>query len=374
MAKASPVTLRILKYLGLTKPREAFASHYRTVQYKHNRAIFFVLGLVLMAYGFLNLLLMWIEPLEVRPMKDHYIGGFIALMSIGLVFLLLSRPDNMALAPWYKLAVLVLMSCGIYLNWVDLHHTMDLAAYLLSMLGLGLLFSTTPRTYLILYTGGLIVMLGIGIFLLPRPFNSQNILDIFLYTMVGLVSCLLQEAKRRSNEEMAQDLEHLNAQLKETSLRDPLTGLYNRRFLKEFTEKQLSAMRRSRLCMSVLMLDIDHFKRINDMLGHPAGDSVLKELSEILILGLRESDLVARFGGEEFVMVLPQTDLEHARQVAERLKTAIASNRFSMVPWSIGCSMGVTEAKAEETVDSLVSRVDLLLYEAKKTRDTVVTG
>jgi two-component system cell cycle response regulator len=122
--------------------------------------------------------------------------------------------------------------------------------------------------------------------------------------------------------------------------------------------------------LSVIMVDIDHFKKVNDDYGHQAGDAVLKEVSRRLELGIRTSDMSSRFGGEEFVIVLPETNGESAGYVAERLRMIIEDVEFAIPvePKQITCtaSFGVASLRPDDTAEGLIKRADTCLYKAKE--------
>lgn len=166
-------------------------------------------------------------------------------------------------------------------------------------------------------------------------------------------------------------------QLEELASTDALTGLHNRRFLLERLEEEVKRVRRYGPPLSLLLLDVDHFKKTNDRLGHPAGDEVLKSISRALKSFARETDLVARHGGEEFAILLPSTDEQGARTVAERVRQEI--ERLEIV-WEgktipARVSLGVTALEGEDdTAEQMVSRADQSLYAAKETgRNRVIT-
>ena len=149
------------------------------------------------------------------------------------------------------------------------------------------------------------------------------------------------------------------------SFRDPLTGVHNRRYLLEVLEKQMAISEATDFPLSVLLLDVDHFKQINDKLGNAVGDNVLKELSSLLQLHVRSSDIVARYGGEEFVVLLTNTDLDAAIAIAAKLVDAISLYDFIGVDWHITSSIGVVRHKRGESIERLIERADQLLYQAK---------
>lgn len=168
---------------------------------------------------------------------------------------------------------------------------------------------------------------------------------------------------------MAVRLQEANEQLKALSETDPLTGAYNRRRFLEVADHQLALARRHCFPTSVLIIDFDHFKSVNDDFGHLAGDRVLVEASALIRRTLRESDTLARFGGEEFICLLPHTAREGALMVAQRIREAIRSETFAhdgqrlRVTVSIG---GVTCETSETGLERLTSKADTLLYQAKQ--------
>lgn len=163
-----------------------------------------------------------------------------------------------------------------------------------------------------------------------------------------------------------------NQVLSEVSARDALTGLYNRPYVLEKIESEMNRALRHAAPVSLLMLDIDYFKRINDEYGHPAGDEVLKGVGRVLRESCRVYDVPGRYGGEEFCIVLPETRLGNTTTVAERIRSRLASSPIDAgdVSISVTASIGVAgmEATAEDAVLSaamLIDRADRALYSAK---------
>ena len=157
---------------------------------------------------------------------------------------------------------------------------------------------------------------------------------------------------------------------------DPLTRLPNRRSLTSELEREQALARRGRPRFSVLLLDVDHFKGVNDDRGHAAGDRVLEEIALRLRRRARTSDVVGRWGGEEFLVIAPDTDVDGAQILADALRTAVSESPIPLEsgPLRVTASVGVA-AWERETVDELLSRADLALYEAKAAgRDRVVAA
>ena len=162
------------------------------------------------------------------------------------------------------------------------------------------------------------------------------------------------------------------------SITDPLTGLINRLHFMELALKEAERAMRYRRPLSLMMIDLDHFKAINDHYGHPAGDLVLQRFAEVMRGCCRHHDLIARYGGEEFIILLPETELEGARQTAEKIRTHTRDLAFSnegLKGVEICCSIGVSLLHSDDDgLQALIGRSDKLLYQAKRRgRDQVVT-
>ncbi|AIS57033.1 histidine kinase [Vibrio coralliilyticus] len=167
----------------------------------------------------------------------------------------------------------------------------------------------------------------------------------------------------------------LVATIYDTSIKDELTQLYNRRALEELLPKEIARSSRHKQPLSVLLLDIDHFKKVNDTYGHQAGDRVLRTTGKLLILQTRKDDLSFRYGGEEFLVLLPNTDVEKAVIVAEKLREAI--KRARMLPTNVDsctASFGVTQFNGEDDWQTAIERADQALYSAKENGRNQVTA
>jgi len=159
-----------------------------------------------------------------------------------------------------------------------------------------------------------------------------------------------------------------HAVLLDQSTRDALTGLGNRRTTLEELQGRFDLSQRHNRPLSVIMCDLDHFKNVNDTYGHGGGDYVLKEFGERVRHNLRTSDLAGRIGGEEFLLVLPETDMDGAKLLAERLRAATADHAFDLStgPITVTCSLGVAQRRAEDRDGgALLARADAALYAAK---------
>lgn len=165
---------------------------------------------------------------------------------------------------------------------------------------------------------------------------------------------------------------HLQLEANEKRIRemmhtDPLTGIANRRYLEKKLDEELSRMHRYKNSLTVVMTDIDNFKRINDRYGHPAGDLVIQTYARIIEEEIRSNDFVARVGGEEYLILLPNNDEAGAMAQAERIREALAQYKFEDFPRArVTASFGVICVDPNESASALLNRVDKALYEAKK--------
>ncbi|MGB9811424.1 MAG: GGDEF domain-containing protein [Dictyoglomus turgidum] len=161
------------------------------------------------------------------------------------------------------------------------------------------------------------------------------------------------------------DLSNLNRKLEELSIKDDLTGLYNRRKMDQELEKCLYIWERYNRPFSIIIIDIDDFKKINDTYGHLIGDMVLEKISKIIRENIRKSDIASRWGGEEFLILLPETNLQNATLVAEAFRRKIEEANFG-IDEKITVSVGVANIENNESIDSLIQRADKNLYKAKE--------
>lgn len=176
----------------------------------------------------------------------------------------------------------------------------------------------------------------------------------------------VEQARRDAN--LA--LKIILAREKEVARTDPLTGIHNRRYLFELAEHQFEVAGRYKQAVAVLMFDIDHFKQVNDTYGHAVGDEMLKRVTQIARSNLRTADAIGRYGGEEFIILLPMTNAMQAYALAERIRSGIADFRLMTEKGSasVTVSVGVVEMKLDprsETVEETFRRVDAALYNAK---------
>lgn len=337
--------------------------------------------------------------MDVRLVKGLLGLGLAALVSVALVETL-----TRTIAPWdqrlYPLVAAMLLLCLALLHlrpqWAP-HIYLALAillnAYLVTAILLALFSPFTARSPLALVSAtfwmplgyvlaflflerraalGLVCLSFVAIFLPsgialslgPLP-HWDNELRAMLINMAlahfTFIAALLAIGRLRYRYQMTRERMVAMQVLAST---DPLTGLPNRRAMLEQLDTLLALAERGRQPLSVLLLDIDHFKLVNDNHGHDVGDQVLSQLGQVLSSQVRACDLVGRWGGEEFLLLAPATCLEEARELAERIRQAVASTAFPHgQPLTV--SLGVTQFGPSDHREALLRRADQALYQAK---------
>lgn len=197
--------------------------------------------------------------------------------------------------------------------------------------------------------------------------NYDLIIKILLFVaFIALIGVYFYRKLSLTNKE----LKALQNKLLEQASRDPLTDLYNRRYLYDVASNLLTIAKREKTSLSIIILDIDDFKKINDSYGHSVGDEVIKNISSILLSNTRESDIVSRFGGEEFVVLLPNTNIDGAYNISSKLKDIVENetvciDRKDNIKYTI--SIGIDSVLfTDKNIDESLNRADKALYSAKE--------
>ena len=199
---------------------------------------------------------------------------------------------------------------------------------------------------------------------LPKPYSNIE-LNARIY------ACLRTKALQDELQQRNLQLYDLLKQVELMAMTDQLTGLYNRRQVETVLQKEFKTTTRYKTSLTCMVIDIDYFKTVNDKFGHHAGDMVIKETAQIIARNTREIDTVARWGGDEFIIILPQTKKEEALQAATRIVEAISEHNFQDIPNErITVSIGVTSiphlSLDIDSEEKLIQTADCALYEAKR--------
>lgn len=195
---------------------------------------------------------------------------------------------------------------------------------------------------------------------LSKPYNE---VELNARIQASLRTKALQDELKDKNRK----LEELLAKVELLAITDPLTGLNNRRHFELLVDNEFKLTQRYKTPTSCLMVDVDHFKNINDEYGHRAGDTVLKEISDVIKACLRTVDTVARWGGEEFVILLPRTDREDAAGTAARILSAVSNRLFSAIAGPVTISIGgaTIPSSSIDSAEKFIDASDNALYKAK---------
>jgi diguanylate cyclase (GGDEF)-like protein len=203
----------------------------------------------------------------------------------------------------------------------------------------------------------------------PQIFASR-VLGIIITLLVTIMTLIyLFGRERRVHDSIQTDkrlgLQELAREMEFQATTDTLTGLFNRLKFNQTLAMEILRSKRYQTGFSLILFDIDHFKYVNDVHGHQIGDSVLIEISRIVSDQMRATDLLARWGGEEFVILILESDQQMAQQAAEKLRIAIGQFIFPVVG-AVTCSFGIAEYVQGDTAETLIARSDSALYEAKR--------
>lgn len=219
--------------------------------------------------------------------------------------------------------------------------------------------TTLTGIMIFISTAGLAALLAAG----RRNTYNSYIIHICLLFMLILACTIQHFAMQTLKKQISRLMEH--------SSTDKLTELYNRNYLDLFLEKQIETSSKSKTPVSIIMVDLDHFKEINDNYGHVVGDHVLTIFAGVVLKCVRKTDIIARYGGDEFIVVLPDTDTETAESIAERIRRDVESEPIppvnSKLINSVSCSVGVSTYPVHcDSKRNLIQTSDIALYEAKR--------
>jgi diguanylate cyclase (GGDEF)-like protein len=198
---------------------------------------------------------------------------------------------------------------------------------------------------------------------------SFKIIGGFLFLLL-IIATAFSKTLTTTSKKIITELEEKVEKITEISETDDMLGIYNRSKFFDVLKSEIYRSRRYENNLSLIMFDVDRFKNINDEYGHLVGDKVLKKTTEIINSQIRELDLFARYGGDEFMILNPETKLNDAVKLAERVRKKIENTDFAEVK-DVSCSFGVAELKVEDDIDSLLKRLDDALYKAKEKRNKV---
>lgn len=356
------------KYLGEFKDRQTEAEFIR---HETSGAVSFIRPAALIL-GFIFFLFIIPDYYLTESSQTFrvifYIRAAFLLMIVTLYIVLKYLPGQLYLLRWisayeFIVSLFFLLIYYLYESPNFFIHSLGAVALILAF------FSVTNRW---IYAVSVSLFLGVG-FIITTAFRPEYIATSefaavgVYFTLVILVSSI---SSYRINVYKRMQFVN-NKELKRLSETDTLTGIYIRRKFDQEANKWMELANRYNHPLSLVLFDIDNLKRINDEYGHLTGDRVLTTLAGIVKAVLRSSDIFARWGGDEFAILLPHTHKSQAHELAERIRDIVASHYFTQVGY-ISCSFGVAAFHKDDDITSFISRVDKRLYEAKKTGRNLV--
>jgi len=266
------------------------------------------------------------------------------------------------------IAIFSLTAC-----YLDISAGLQPVLVLPALLLLGLVYWNQPK-FLAVSVAAISLALALILWFGAGGINAEAAFIVILSAFLTAISAEVIRRNVLPSEERMETLEEENRELWNLSYRDTLTGLYNRRYMQQTAEHLFNRAVRYREQLWILMIDIDHFKKVNDKLGHAVGDEVLQKTAATIQTFIRSTDTVARYGGEEFIVFIVQSNAEMAQFVANRIRDGVANMQLGEVPWPITISIGVAGRLEGDTLDSQIARSDQFLYLAKKGGRNRVSG
>lgn len=346
------------------------------------------LALILAPVHIAHIVLFWGHTSTPDPASESWRRGIIAAHTLML-------PVTLALAVFCRAAgrasirgrlqklipaatTMIYLGFGVALAVIDQQVTPSINPLLLTTVGIASVLLIPPLTAAVLFSGLLASFWFLIAWTQPDP-DIQLSLRVNAISLTGLGfgiaylfwrSQVLTLRQHREIEAQKLALEKKNDELALMAIRDPLTGVANRAHLTSAAAVEAARMRRSGSTASLILLDLDKFKAVNDNYGHPVGDAVLREVAHVLAAEVRNIDTLARLGGEEFAILLPDTALPAATDVAERLRAAIANHPFSIggVALELTASLGVAPLAIDtpDPLNTAYRAADRMLYLAKE--------
>jgi len=252
------------------------------------------------------------------------------------------------------------------------------AIYIAVVYGFAMIFYFRPIKSFLIYFSTSIIAIVLLYYYKEDVLSSNFAADIVSNNIIAWIASIINYKRylrmaidekiiKESNEisiEKTKEIERINKELEYNATMDFLTDLYNRRKSDEILENEWERYKRYKRNFSIIILDIDDFKNINDKYGHNVGDKILNEFAGILKENVRKTDKIGRWGGEEFLIVCPESNLEESLIVAEKIRTGICKNKFEVDELITG-SFGISTAKGKESIYELVSKADEAMYIAK---------
>ncbi|MFO7814202.1 MAG: GGDEF domain-containing protein [Halanaerobiales bacterium] len=310
-----------------------------------SQKVFYATSFIMIIFAVISIYFYYNKPLEIKIYHNIYVKG-IGIIGITIVL------------------IRVVISSGQIIRLPTV--------YIALIYGLAVIFYYGYLESLFIYLYGIILLYFVASMYNPTLLERTIISDALSNNMIAWIASMVIYRKfinefinQKMIEEKNKKLNKINIKLKEISDQDKLTGIYNRRKLDDILKDIHNESQRYNNDFSIILLDLDHFKEVNDNYGHQTGDEVLKEVSSLLLDKIRKVDYCGRWGGEEFLIILPETDLDSAVILAERLRGEIEDYEFTKVG-NITSSFGVASYLENKDIREIIKAADDALYKAKE--------
>jgi len=375
-----PRSLAVLFILLKRKLAKAFSDNKNVLDECAliNTRRIYLISIIAIPLHVITILLFAFTKAEDETWRQGIIASHSLLLAFMVGFLLTSRKlkkrttPNTAMFVLQYVLVAVIMTLGIVIVVFDQLVLMNITAFLLICIIVGIVLLIRPLASLIIYATSYMVYY----FLLtltttdPQMLLSNRVNGVIVVGIGFFLSCILWHYNYMNIIQMRR-IEAQQKQLEQMAYYDPLTDLPNRRLLEKLIKREIASIQRYGHETAIIILDIDNFKSINDTYGHPVGDNMLRQFADFLTANVRESDTVARFGGEEFIILMPQTSAEEGCIFAERLRKLIMEKCFTVgsITLQITCSFGVSSMRDIldcVSMDDYYFLADRALYLAKQ--------
>ncbi len=319
-------------------------------------AVAFLTAILYVIFGLINK--SWApEPIQALVLKVHLLAVAPCLLMIS--FLAYKRRFYNVVMPLLTLSPVFAALCHVYIaNKLTNYAPFIVEGYLLVLwifVVSGMFFKYALASALVVSS----ILVISGFFIIGSPgLYTMHVFWVLCSFSFGFLAALIVDRSRKAIFMNQQELHRL-------AITDELTGVFNRNHLNSVLSQEMARGHRYDKTFGLLMIDIDHFKSINDTFGHTVGDRVLQKVAQVLSTFLRSNDTLVRWGGEEFVVIAVEVDETTLQQLCEKLRHKIEGNRFSSIG-TLTVSIGATLLRKNDSQDTLLSRADTALYEAKE--------
>lgn len=307
-------------------------------------------------------------PEELFPIyRNQYILFLFVSILFRIISIYLKDTDKFILKDVVSsIFIIIIYMNAIHVSALDSLYNIDLTGYLFGLFVCSFFYKTTRAAALLIHISGLVIFVLLDVFFLSNNNHIFDYYQLLLLFFFGLFLSFYFEHKLLESFIYKLEIEKNNQKLKEEAITDHLTGLRNRQYLNEFLEYESSLFRRDAIPFCLAMIDIDDFKKVNDSMGHDVGDLVLKRVSQTVTDSIRGTDLLIRFGGEEFILLMTNTVIADALVLCNRIREKIFNLEIAVIPWKVSASFGLAEIEENDNQDALIKRADINMYKAKR--------